>query len=137
MLSQVGARAVVPLIVSRVVERISQDECAIHVLSGAAGEGRSTALRQIVARLAMDHAMIVLWRKDALATITPVQVEHAVDQREVLLGRRIPVEPLVQLASDLGGIGETITLDQAEDPEWLARLTAKLVLHDPTLLQPV
>jgi hypothetical protein len=44
---------------------------------------------------------------------------------------------LEALASDLGGIGETITLDQAEDPEWLARLTAKLVLHDPTLLQPV
>ncbi len=39
------------------------------------------------------------------------------------------------LATDLGALGETITLDQAADAGWLARLTSRLVLQDPTLLQ--
>lgn len=41
---------------------------------------------------------------------------------------------LEALGSDLSGIDETIGLEQAKDPAWLARLTARLVLQDPTLV---
>jgi hypothetical protein len=44
---------------------------------------------------------------------------------------------LEALASDLGALGDTITLEQAADPDWLARLTARLVLQDPNLMQPL
>jgi alpha/beta hydrolase family protein len=39
------------------------------------------------------------------------------------------------LATDLGAPGEAITLDRATDADWLARLTARLVLQDPAVLQ--
>ncbi|WP_077967395.1 alpha/beta fold hydrolase [Ensifer adhaerens] len=42
-------------------------------------------------------------------------------------------DELEALKSDVDHIGQTITVDEAADPEWLARLAGRLLLQDPAL----
>ncbi|MDW9433490.1 hypothetical protein GOA53_29370 [Sinorhizobium meliloti] len=42
-------------------------------------------------------------------------------------------DDLEALKSDVGHVGHTITVDEAADPEWFARLAGRLLLEDPAL----
>jgi hypothetical protein len=45
-------------------------------------------------------------------------------------------DDLEALKSEVDRIGQAITLDDAADPEWLARLAGRLLLQDPALDEP-
>ncbi|PDT80542.1 hypothetical protein CO676_27245 [Sinorhizobium sp. BJ1] len=46
------------------------------------------------------------------------------------------IDDLEALRSDVDNIGQTITMDEAADPDWLARLAGRLLLEDPALEIP-